>query len=209
MNIELLKEKNKTVLLKYIPENAVLLISDYIIELDIKLKIKGNRKSKWGDFQVPRTPEEPFVITVNKSLNKYAFLITLVHEIAHLTSHKAHGRQNNPHGDIWKREYQKLMNNFLIPEIFPIDILYVLRQHMKNPKASATADVTLYKVLMNYDDVSNKIILDYIKDGEQFIYENEIYKRILKRLKKIECVMVVNKRVYLFSPIAEVERAEE
>ncbi len=76
---------------------------------------------------------------------------------------------------------------------------------MQSPKASVDADTKLYKVLMNYNDNKERAnLLEYIKDGEQFEYEGQIYQRIMRKKKKIECVQVKTGKKYIFSPIAEV-----
>jgi predicted SprT family Zn-dependent metalloprotease len=40
-------------------------------------------------------------ITVNSNLNKYKFLITLIHEISHLVAFEKFGRNIKPHGNEW------------------------------------------------------------------------------------------------------------
>ena len=59
-----------------------------------------------GDYQ----------ITINNDLNKYRFLITLIHEMAHLVTFKDMPR-SKPHGKEWKINFQRLMLPFLHPEI--------------------------------------------------------------------------------------------
>ncbi|RME15582.1 MAG: sprT domain-containing protein [Bacteroidetes bacterium] len=198
-------EKNKKILSKYIPVNAVEKVCHLIFQYDFKLIITGNRKSKWGDFKIHPTSNLP-IITVNVTLNPYAFLITLIHEIAHCKTHREYGHKVEAHGKEWKKNFQLLMKDFLNTDIFPVDVFYVLKNHMENPSASANADVKLYKVLMNYDQNSENIcLIEYLKDGDKFEYEHQIYQRLSKRRKKIECLHLKNGKKYLFSPIAEVK----
>ena len=78
-----------TTLQKYLPERAVDSIFELIRINDVHLKIVNQRQSKHGDYR--RVPGGAHVITINNSLNKYAFLITLVHEIAHLVAFENYG----------------------------------------------------------------------------------------------------------------------
>jgi len=209
MTKEELFEKNKALLTKYLPEKSVDTICNWIFEYDFKLIIKGDRKSKWGDFKINEAKRDYPIITINKTLNKYAFLITLVHEIAHCKTYKEYANKVESHGSEWKKNFQLLMQEFLNTDVFPIDLLYVLRQHMKNPAASATADVQLYKALMHYDETPNTyVLLECLNDGDKFIYNHEIFQRLRLVRKRIECVHIKTQKKYLFSPIVEVEWVE-
>ena len=61
-------------------------------------KVKKSRSSKYGDYRPPLKGSN-HLITINYDMNKYAFLITLVHEIAHLTNWNKHKDKVKPHGD--------------------------------------------------------------------------------------------------------------
>ncbi|GAB4206054.1 MAG: SprT-like domain-containing protein [Bacteroidia bacterium] len=205
MTREELFEKNKKVLSKYIPPNAVDKVCHLIFQYDFKLIIKGDRKSKWGDFKV-HPSSKIHTITINVSLNPYAFLITLIHEIAHCKTYREYEHKAEAHGKEWKKNFQYLMKDFLNTDVFPVDVLHVLKKHMEDPCASAHADIKLYKVLMNYDEHSGNVCLvEYLKDGDKFEYNHQTYQRIAKRRKKIECLQLKSGKKYLFSPIAEVK----
>ena len=94
-------ERNQEILKKYIPEKATLLIAHWIIDLDFKLKIKKERSTKLGDYRAPFNGSN-HQITINYNLNKYSFLVTLVHEIAHLTTYNKYKHSVLPHGQEWK-----------------------------------------------------------------------------------------------------------
>ena len=61
-------------------------------------------------------------VTVNGNLNTYAFLITLLHELAHLLAYEQYGNRIFAHGKEWKSIYGKLLHDFLSRKIFPEDI---------------------------------------------------------------------------------------
>ncbi|MEL6484395.1 MAG: SprT-like domain-containing protein, partial [Bacteroidota bacterium] len=146
-------------------------------------------------------------ITVNASLNPYRFLITLVHEIAHLVAFEKFGRRIKPHGLEWKRTFQHLMIPFIRPEIFPSALLPLIAHHFKNPKASSSTDARLSIALKAYDteDRVNQYIFE-IPEGSTFrIYNGKLFKKGNKRIKRYECVELGTGKVYLFQPNAEVE----
>ena len=49
------------------------------------------------------------------NLNPYRFLMTLVHEVAHLVAFQKYGRAIKPHGKEWKFTFQTLMLPFIRP----------------------------------------------------------------------------------------------
>lgn len=189
---------------KYIPERAAPPIFELIKEHGVYLKIVNERLTRHGDYRI--LPDGQHQITVNVSLNKYRFLVTLVHEIAHLVAFKKYGRRIKPHGKEWKHTFQHLMLPFIRPEIFPQDLLPYLARHFKNPKASSDTDAHLSVALNMYDPPSDKNYIFEIPKGSTFRIQNgKIFQKGNKRVKRYECVEVATGKVYLFQPNAEVE----
>lgn len=192
------------VLLKYIPEHAVPPCFELIKANNVHLKIVNERVTRHGDYR--RHPDGFHQITVNASLNKYRFLITLIHEIAHLVAFEKYGRNIKPHGDEWKLTFQRLMVPFIRPEIFPSQLLPLLARHFRNPKASSDTDATLSLALKQFDPVNDKNYIFEIPYGSTFrIHNGKIFKKIALRTKRYECIEVSSGRIYLFNPNAEVE----
>ncbi len=166
------------------------------------LKIVNQRATKHGDFRT--LPNNRFQITINNNLNKYQFLLTLVHEIAHYVTHQKFGRVQ-PHGKEWKTVFQHLMLPFLRPEIYPKEILPHLASYLKNPKASTDSDVNLSLALRGNVAETGKTFVFDIPFGDLFLFKNTIYKRGNKRRTRYECLNMQNKRVYLFNQNTEVK----
>jgi len=197
-------ERNQSILHKYIPEKAVPVISEWIYKFDFKLKIKKSRSSKYGDYRPP-LKEENHQITINHDMNKYAFLITLIHEIAHLSNWNKHQNKVKPHGEEWKIHYKLLMQQFLHPEIFPVDVITALRKYMNNPAASSCSDINLLRTLKRYDPREDTVLLEEVPAGATFSYNNNRHfikgEQVRKRFK---CKEIKTKRLYLFNPLTEV-----
>lgn len=198
-------ERNQSILHKYIPEKAVDTISEWIYKYDFKLRIKKSRASKYGDYRPP-VKGENHLITINYDMNQYAFLITLVHEIAHLTNWNKHKDRVLPHGAEWKLEFKILMNYFLYEQIFPEDVTLALKRYMQNPAASSCSDTYLLRVLKKYDQRQDTVLLEELPEGTTFLYNKERmfikHERIRKRFK---CKEVRSNRIYLFNPLTEVQ----
>lgn len=194
----------KHILAQYIPEHATDTVFELIKLYGVNLKIVNERVTRHGDYR--RDPNGQHQITVNANLNKYRFLITLIHEIAHLAAFEKFGRNIKPHGDEWKVTFQKLMVPFIRPEIFPTQLLPLLARHFRNPKASSDTDATLSLALKQFDERSEKNYIFEIPYGSNFrIHNGKIFKKGAQRIKRFECLEVSTGRVYLFNPNAEVE----
>ena len=193
------------VLKKYLPERAVIDCFELIKANGVHLKIVNHRVTRHGDYR--RMPNGMHQITVNASLNKYRFLITLVHEIAHLVAFEKFGRRIKPHGIEWKQTFQQLMLPFIRPEIFPTKLLPVIAHHFKNPKASSSTDANLAIALKEFDIEERKKPYIYeLPYGCIFrIYNGKSFKKGNKRIKRYECTELATGRLYLFQPNAEVE----
>lgn len=193
-----------TVLTKYLPSHAVEAVFTLIQENGVHLKIVNERITRHGDYR--RRPDGTHQITVNSNLNKYRFLITLVHEIAHLVAFENFGRYIKPHGREWKMTFQKLMLPFIRPEIFPAVLLPLIARHFKNPKASSDTDARLSIALKQFDPETDKNYVFEIPPGGIFrLYNGKLFKKGAQRRKRYECIEVSTGRVYLFQPNAQVE----
>jgi hypothetical protein len=191
-------------LLKYIPEHAVVPVFELIKMNSVHLKIVNERQTRHGDYRKGLNGKHE--ITVNGSLNKYKFLITLVHEISHLVAFEKFGRNIKPHGEEWKYSFQRLMIPFIRPEIFPQNLLQLLAKHFKNPKASSDTDAKLALALKQYDQQNDKNYIFEIPNGSVFRISNgKIFKKNALRVKRYECIEISSGRTYLFNPNAEVE----
>lgn len=189
---------------KYIPEHAVKPVFELIVNHQVHLKIVNERITRHGDYRKGINGKHE--ITVNANLNKYKFLITLIHEISHLVAFEKFGRNIKPHGEEWKYSFQILMVPFIRPEIFPQSLLPLIARHFKNPTASSDTDATLSLALKQYDEQNDKNYIFEIPYGSVFRISNgKIFKKIAQRVKRFECIEINSGRIYLFNPNAEVE----
>lgn len=190
---------------KYLPERSIEPCIELIKVNSVNLKIVNQRVTRHGDYR--RLPDGSHKITVNASLNKYRFLITLVHEIAHLVAFEKYGRKIKPHGIEWKRTFQYLMLPFIHPEVFPNKVLPLVANHFRNPSASSDTDAKLSIALKEFDaQFKEKSYVFEIPYGSIFrIHNGRIFKKGNKKVKRYECMELTTGKSYLFQPNAEVE----
>jgi len=202
-------KSQKEILAKYLPLHSVDEVYQLIEHHHIHLQIKAARSTKLGDFKAPYNGL-PARLSINGDLNAYAFLITLIHEIAHWLvwdQYKA-SRRIRPHGTEWKNTFKQLMAPFLKPEVFPKDLLYVLSQHMENPKASSSSDLKLMKALKEYDAGEKHLLLADLEVGHYFSLKGKSFQVQKKNRSRFLCTEIKTKRKFLVHSMAEVESIE-
>ncbi|MGV9004901.1 SprT-like domain-containing protein [Flavobacterium sp.] len=193
------------VLSKYLPDHAVEPLFELIKLNSVHLKIVNERQTRHGDYR--KAVNGKHEITVNSNLNKYRFLITLVHEIAHLVAFEKFGRFIKPHGNEWKMTFQRLMLPFIRPEIFPHSVLPLVANHFKNPTASSDTDARLAFALKQFDERKADVyFIHEVPSGSLFRIKNgRIFKKNGLRVKRYECLEIESGRLFLFNANAEVE----
>jgi SprT protein len=203
------REKISAVLSSYLPAESVETCSNWIVQKNIHLKISKVRASKFGDY-MPLPLGKGHRITVNHNLNQYAFLITFVHEVAHLHTHNKYKKYHEPHGKEWKQEFRVLLSDFIVQGIFPEDIKSALIKYVSNPAASSCTDINLFRTLKKYDsDFDSVTHLEDIPESSLFRLINTRQKLLFKKGHKIRsrfhCIEQNSDRIFFVSPMAEVE----
>jgi SprT protein len=189
----------------YLPEGSFDDVAAYLLQYKVQLTITRERKTVLGDYRNSHANQN-HRISVNGNLNQYAFLITLLHELAHLFTYERFGHRVQAHGQEWKNEFSKVLAQFLLKKIFPDDIYKALLKTLQNPAASSCADTTLLRVLHRYDDKKDGAqLIEALPIGAIFtIKGGKVFRKEEKIRKRIKCVELTTGKMYLFSPVYEV-----
>lgn len=201
----MLVQNNKQDLSSYLPVNSVEKVREWLNPPSVQLKITKYRSSKLGDYR-PLRGGSSHLITINGSLNKYSFLLTMVHEIAHMHNFITHKGRVKPHGLEWKRVFQLLMSSFDMESLFPKELLPSIQKYLQNPKASSSSDLQLSLALRHYDPgYESSVVLSDIKMDTLFVTRNgRTFIKGARQRKRYKCKEVKTGRLYLFNPITEV-----
>ena len=189
----------------FIPADTYHLVEPFLVHYKVHLTITRSRSTVLGDYRNAYAGRA-HRISVNGNLNQYAFLITLLHELAHLITFERFGHKVASHGKEWKMQFSELLKHFLNNDVFPNDIRQQLSESLKSPAASSCADDRLMRVLRKYDKIKDgHLLVEEIQPGACFQTKNgKIYRREEKVRKRIKAVEIDTGRIYLFSPIYEV-----
>jgi SprT protein len=199
------KEAPLEYLENYLPSGASEKLLEYLHRYKVHLTITRSRKSILGDYR-HATGSDHHRISVNGSLNKYAFLITLIHEIGHLITFQQYGNRVNSHGKEWKLAYRGVLEDFMRLKLFPPDLHQTLLKSLHDLPASSCSDVNLTRALKTYDAKGKIVLVEDIGEGAYFkTADGKMYRRGRQIRKRIECTELRSGKLYLFSPVYEAE----
>jgi SprT protein len=191
----------------FLPEGSFDLVTAYLHRYKVHLTITRQRKSVLGDYRHAGF-DSNHRISINGNLNKYEFLITLLHELAHLLTYELHKHRVEPHGKEWKAQYSRLLFDFVEHKIFPPIIEKALQKSIRNPAATANGETALLLILRQFDPVKKEgyLVIADIPEGSVFQTENgKLFRKGELRRKRFACVEIKTGLQYSFSPISEVK----
>lgn len=190
----------------FLPEGSFEKVVVYIQQYKVHLTITKKRKSVLGDYRHASMGKN-HRISVNGDLNKYEFLITLLHELAHLLTFEQFKHRVEAHGKEWKNCYGALLFDFVQLGVFPDDVRMALQRSIMNPAATANGETDLLLVLRKYNkqQQTGLIPVAEISPGQLFQTENgRVFMKGALRRKRFECVEIKSGLRYSFSAVTEV-----
>lgn len=190
----------------FLPPGAFDQVAPFFQTHVIHLTITHERKSVLGDYRSPMQGEKHHRISINANLNPYSFLITLLHELAHLETYIHFKNSVSPHGKEWKTQFRHILIPFIGKNYFPADVEQVLHNYLRNPAASTCTDPKLYKALYKYDQRKpNWMLVDDIALNHLFETEDgRVYEKIEQLRTRCKCRDIHTGKLYYFQGIIEV-----
>lgn len=166
-------------------------VEAYVAELlgrhPFDVRLARPRRTKLGDHRPPTRGVPAHRISLNDDLNPYAFLTTLLHEIAHATTwerHRGGRRWLRPHGPEWKREFSTILRPVVAAGILPADVEEALGRSLSNPAAATCSDRGLMLALGRYDRPDEgRMFVEQLAEGTVFRIENGRLFRAGRRLR--------------------------
>lgn len=164
-------------LCRHLPSGADAYVGELLAVRKVAVRISRPRLTKLGDHRPPRSAADRHRISVNDNLNPYAFLTTLLHEIAHVDVWVKHclrrRRRLRPHGPEWKEEFANLLMPVVAAAWLPDDVAEALAATMRNPAATSCSDRGLMLALARHDaDPGSRLRVEEIPLGGVFRVDN-------------------------------------
>ena len=193
-------------LVPYLGEEAALFIDNQTKGLKFHLKVSKPRDSKFGDY-FPSVKNKPQRITVNGNLDKYSFLITFLHELAHLIIQEKIKHKCNPHGNEWKAEFTKLLNLAVNNELFPDKIsLLIKKLYIEKQRFTHTSRVKILNAIYKELNIQIPVRLENISINSIVVLPNgmKIIKLNQQRTRCL-CRDLNNNKLYFVNNLIEVK----
>jgi hypothetical protein len=197
----------------FLPAAAVDEVSRLLGGVALEVRIARPRRSKLGDHRPPARPGAVHRISINENLNPYAFLTTLLHEIAHAATWEKcrhRWRRPRPHGPEWKREFAGLIGPVLAAGAVPDDVADALARSMKNPAAATCSDRGLLLALARHDpQPAGRVRVEELAEREVFRVDGGHVFRAGRRLRtRRQCFDVKSGREWRVHGLLFVERVD-
>ena len=191
----------------FLPSGSEYYVATYLIDKVVHFTISKARKTKLGDYRQP-WEGKPHRISVNGDLNQYAFLVTTVHEMAHLATFEKYGNKVKAHGVEWKSEFVELFQPLIQKEILPTDVTLAVNNYLKNARAASCSDERLYRVLRRYDK-NKRLLVEHLEMGAIFELKGKTFVLGKKLRKRYECKDVNTNKTYRVLGLAEIDKLIE
>jgi len=195
---------------RFLPAGTSSLLPQLLDGYSTLIKLVPARKSKFGDYRPLRNKKHLHQITINNDLNPYAFLVTLLHEIAHMYAYDRYKNKVKPHGPEWKSIYAEVLAPFISLDYLPADVFNSLLDHINRPTASSCSDHNLFQALKKYNPESNGLmVLEALPLGALFRWrDGKVFLKEAKLRKRYKCTELNSKRTWFFHPMAEIEQLD-
>lgn len=171
----------------FLPAGALSHIEGLLGRHAVQVRISRPRRTKLGDHRPPVHGRPEHRISINEDLNPYAFLTTLLHELAHAAAWAAHRglrRRLRPHGPEWQRAFAGMIEPVVAAGVLPDDVALALSRSLQSPRAATCSDRTLLLTLARYDPpVADRVRVEDLAEGALFRIETGAVFRAARRLR--------------------------
>jgi len=192
-------------------------LAGYVEELlgrqPVAVRLTGPRRTKLGDHRPPTRGLPVHRITVNDDLNPWAFLTTLLHEIAHAATWERHrGRRRLlPHGPEWRSEFGGVLRPVVGRGLLPPPVEAALARSLENAAAATCTDRGLVLALAEFDArPAGHVRVEELAERAVFRAPNGAIFRAGRRLRtRRQCFELRTGREYRVHGLAVVEQLPE
>ncbi len=193
-----------------LPDNTHTYVKELLSAHPVDVRLSRPRRTKLGDHRSPTGVRRRHRVSVNDDLNPYAFLTTLLHEIAHAATwerHRARIRRVRPHGPEWKAEFERILLPVVVGRMLPEDVGLALERSLGKLAAATCSDRGLMLALARYDVVDPGLVfVESLPAGTTFRTDGGRVFRLGPKLRsRYRCIEQRTGREYRMHSLCRVE----
>ena len=209
--------RSSATLCSFLPSGTEPYITGLLARQPCVVRLSRPRRTKLGDHRPPGRGRPLHRISINDDLNPYAFLTTLLHEIAHAATWERHERHRRrfarrvrPHGAEWRTEFAGLLEPVVALGVLPADVTAALTRSLARPAAATCSDRGLLLALGRYDRIDPRLVrAEEIAVGGWFRLDNGMVFRAGRTLRtRRQCFAAHGGAEYRVHGLARVEPVE-
>ena len=203
------KQRLEQQLRTYLPSGFEGMVAELLLRYPVRFSIKPPRNTKLGDYRSPAPGEKHHRISVNGDLNPYSFLVTTLHEFAHLETFVKYGNRVKPHGEEWKQTFRTMLWPYIATGLLPKPVETALMRSLTKTKASSCSDTQLSRVLRQYDrNREAGAVLEELPKNATFVLQGKHFRKGDLRRTRFICEELSSQRSFLIHALATVQHIE-
>jgi len=196
--------QHRNILLEHIPVEALDCILAWLALYPVSIRITRKRNTKMGDYRAP-VKAAHHRISINGDLPADAFLITLVHEIAHLFIWDKYQRSVKPHGIQWKAQFRNMLHEVMVKNVFHPEINTLVDEFSSGRISYRIFNLKLEKKVYELNPGRKGIFLEDIPVNSLFaIHNGRTFIKEEKLRTRYRCKDLRTGKHYLISHLARV-----
>jgi hypothetical protein len=193
-----------------LPEGVRPYVGDVLERHPVVVRLARPRRTKLGDHRPPGRASALHRISINTDLNPWAFLTTLLHEVAHAAAWERcrdRRRRIRPHGREWQDAFAGLLEPLVAAALLPEDVAAAVAVSIARPRAATCSDRTLLLALRRYDEPRpGRVLVEELPQGAIFRLDDGRAFRAGRLLRsRRQCFECRSGREYRVHGLAQVE----
>ena len=199
------KQSGTSFFLEQLPAGSGRLVSTWLNEQQVDVRLSKPRQTKLGDFRPPYK-KLPGRISVNSNLHPVEFLLTLAHELAHAENWQQNGRRAKPHGREWKAAFRNKLAQIIDAGILDEKFERAIENCFFRSEKMATSSCSELRLLYDMEKEGPGIVrLVDIPEGSRFKTTNgKIFIKGKKMRTRYRCREARTMRIYTVHPMTEI-----
>jgi hypothetical protein len=194
----------RQILLNHLPEKSVDLLTGWLERHRVSLTITRRRNTKMGDYRPPLT-RDFHRISVNGDLHPMAFLVTLIHELAHLVIWEDYRRKVKPHGEEWKSQFRRMLAETQSLGVFSSEIEDIIQKFIRGQVSYRTFNQQFEeRIFQSSNDNSTTLLSEIPIDAHFLLHNGRKFVKMEKLRTRYRCREIKTGRLYLISGLAKV-----